>query len=273
MSERALLEIEELVKTYSVPGRPKTHALNDVALTVPEGAVTGLVGESGSGKSTLIRCVMGFEKADAGSIRFDGIEMIGASRADWAKFRRDVQMVFQDPYSSLDPRMTVERLVGEGLRLQQRGLSRAQRRDLVVEALESVGLAADHLPRRSASFSGGQRQRIAIARAIVMRPRLLICDEPVSALDVSVQAQVVNLLKQMQRQFGLSMLFVAHDLAVVRHLCDTVAVLEHGNLVESGPTRAVFADPAAEYTRELLAASPVPDPVVQRARLMERFAS
>ncbi|MGO4681401.1 ABC transporter ATP-binding protein [Microbacterium sp. 2MCAF23] len=272
MSERALLEVEGLHKTYSMSGRPKTHALNDVALSVPEGSVTGLVGESGSGKSTLIRCVMGFERPDSGTIRFDGTDMVGASRADWATFRREVQMVFQDPYSSLDPRMTVESLVGEGLRLQQPGLSRAKRRALVVEALESVGLAEEHLPRRSASFSGGQRQRIAIARAIVMRPRLLICDEPVSALDVSVQAQVVNLLKQMQRQFGLSMLFVAHDLAVVRHLCDTVAVLEHGNLVESGPTRDVFASPQAEYTRELIAASPVPDPVVQRARMAARPA-
>ncbi len=265
-----LLEVRDLAKTFSVTGRPKTRALNDVDLTVPEGAVTGLVGESGSGKSTLIRCVMGLERPDSGSIRFDGVEMIGASRADWRTFRRGVQMVFQDPYSSLDPRMTVESLVGEGLRIQQPRLSRAERRDRVVEALESVGLSQEHLARRSSSFSGGQRQRIAIARAIVMRPRLLICDEPVSALDVSVQAQVVNLLKDMRSRLGLSMLFVAHDLAVVRHLCDTVAVLEHGTLVEAGPTATVFDDPQAEYTRDLIAASPVPDPAVQRARVAAR---
>jgi len=262
----ALLSLNELSKTFRARGRPPVVALDRVSLDVPTGTIAGLVGESGSGKSTLIRCVMGLEHPDSGSIIYDGTDMAHATHDQWKTFRQDVQIVFQDPYSSLDPRMTVEDIVGEGLVIHQKAPRRMQRRVFVAEALESVGLLARDMTRHPRSFSGGQRQRIAIARAIVMKPRLLICDEPVSALDVSVQAQVINLLKSMQHSLDLTMLFVAHDLAVVRHLCDSLSVLEYGRIVEQGESSAIFAGPQAPYTQALLAASPIPDPAIQRAR-------
>lgn len=265
MNASEILKVESLSKAFSSRGRPTINALESVEISVREGHITGLVGESGSGKSTLIRCIMGLERPDAGRIIFDGMDMLNASREEWRKFRQDVQMIFQDPYSSLDPRKTVESSVGEGLSIHRSSLSRPERRELVIQALESVGLSSQDLDRYPRSFSGGQRQRIATARAIVMRPRLLICDEPVSALDVSVQAQVINLLKSMQAELNISMLFIAHDLAVVRHLCDTVSVLEHGRIVEHGTTSEIFGHPQAPYTRALIAASPVPDPAIRRA--------
>ena len=250
----AVLRISGLSKAYRVRGST-VPVLRDVTLEVPKGCVTGLVGESGSGKSTLIRCYTGLAKPDGGRLWYDDIDLTRASHRQRRRVQQEVQVVFQDPYSSLDPRMNVGQLVGEGLVIH-RLASGPEWRDRVVEALEMVGLRAEDMARYPRSFSGGQRQRIAIARAVVMRPRLLICDEPVSALDVSVQAQVLNLLLDMQRQLELTVLFVAHDLAVVHQLCDRVAVLCEGRLVEEGEKRTVFDRPSAPYTRELLSAIP-----------------
>ncbi|MDX6740803.1 ATP-binding cassette domain-containing protein [Actinocorallia sp. A-T 12471] len=257
----ALLEIDALSKAFGT-----VKAVDDVTLTLPRGASLGLVGESGSGKSTILRCLVGLETPDAGTVRYAGFDAVRADRTERRRFRREVQMVFQNPYASLNPRMTVEEIVAEPLRVHEPKTARAERRDRVVEALERVGLTGSALPRRPARFSGGQRQRIAIARALVSRPEVLVCDEPVSALDVSVQAQVVNLLRGMRRDLGLTILFVAHDLAVVRQLCDHIAVLKDGRVVEEGDREQIYGDPRHPYTRELLAAVPIPDPAADRER-------
>ncbi|GAB2842081.1 hypothetical protein GCM10022221_46560 [Actinocorallia aurea] len=257
----ALLEISGLSKTFG-----EHKAVDDVSLALAKGESLGLVGESGSGKSTILRCLVGLERPDAGTVSYAGFDALRADRAHLRRFRREVQMVFQNPYASLDPRMTVEEIVAEPLRVHEPKASRAERRDRVVEVLERVGLTGSALPRRPAQFSGGQRQRIAIARALVSRPEVLVCDEPVSALDVSVQAQVVNLLRGMRRDLGLTILFVAHDLAVVRQLCDRITVLKDGRVVEEGDRDAVYGSPRHPYTRDLLAAVPIPDPAADRAR-------
>ncbi|WP_336630483.1 MULTISPECIES: ATP-binding cassette domain-containing protein [unclassified Microbacterium] len=258
----ALLDVRGVSKVFAPRSKEPVIALDGVDLSIGRGRIRGLVGESGSGKSTLIRSIIGLEKPSAGEIVFDGVDMVGADRDAWTRFRQSVQTVFQDPFSSLNPRMTVERIVGEGLIIHGKAPLRAERRVLVAEALQMVGLDPTEMTRYPGSFSGGQRQRIAIARAIVMRPRLLICDEPVSALDVSVQAQVVNLLKDMQQKLDLTMLFVAHDLAVVRYLCDDVTVLHRGHVVDEGDSESVFTAPRSDYTRSLIDASPIPDPSV-----------
>ena len=206
----------------------------------------------------------------SGAVLLGGRNVVGARRAALREIRRDMQMVFQDPYSSLNPRMTVEELVGEGLVVHGLRPDRAARRDRIVELLDLVDLPADSLPRHPRSFSGGQRQRIAIARALAVEPKLLICDEPVSSLDVSVQAQVLNLFKRLRAQLGLTILFIAHDLAVVRYLCDHVAVMNSGQIVETVARDAVYGNPQHNYTKDLLAAVPVPKPAVERARLRGR---
>jgi oligopeptide transport system ATP-binding protein len=259
----ALLEVEHLVKTY--PGR-STRAVDDVSFTVRRGEVLGLVGESGSGKSTTARCVAGLLTPDSGTVRLDGQAVTGARRSALRTLRGRMQMVFQDPYSSLNPRMTVEDLVGEGLLVHGLEPSPAGRRTRVTELLELVGLSAEHLGRLPRSFSGGQRQRIAIARALAVSPELLICDEPVSSLDVSMQAQVLNLFRDLREQLHLSMLFITHDLGVVRYLCDRVAVMEHGQIVEIGDQDQVYGAPEHAYTKALLSAVPRPDPRAERAR-------
>jgi ABC-type oligopeptide transport system ATPase subunit len=260
-----ILEARGLTRCFG-SRRDATRAVDDVSFSVGHGAILGIVGESGSGKSTTLRCVVGLERADAGEVLFDGVPLAGADRATRRRFRREVQMVFQDPYSSLNPRMTVETIVGEGLDIHRMAGSRDARRARVVEVLELVGLDATVLDRFPRSFSGGQRQRIAIARALAVGPRVLVCDEPVSALDVSVQAQVVNLLLDMQQQLGLAVVFVAHDLALVRHLCHEVMVMQRGVVVENGACADVFDRPQHDYTRSLLAAIPIPDPDRDRAR-------
>ncbi|MEV0051970.1 ATP-binding cassette domain-containing protein [Saccharopolyspora shandongensis] len=254
-----LLDVRAVTKDFR-----GTRALRAVDLAVGEGETVGLVGESGSGKSTLLKCVLRLERPDSGEIRYDGIDVIRAGRAQRKRFRREVQMVFQDPHASLNPRMTVEQLVAEGMLVHGLERSRTGRRDRVAELLSMVGLNPSDMGRRPGSFSGGQRQRIAIARALAVRPRLLVCDEPVSALDVSVQAQVINLLVDMQAELGLAVLFIAHDLAVVGHLCTRIAVISRGEIVESGPREQVFGAPRHEYTRALLDAVPVPDPTIAR---------
>jgi oligopeptide transport system ATP-binding protein len=266
-----MLQVEHIFKRFRSDGGKQATVLDDISLNLEGGQSIGLVGESGSGKTTFIRCAIGLMRPDEGRVTYDGISIYGASRPDLLRFRREVQLVFQDPYASLNPRMTVEELVGEGLLIHQLEPSRTARRDRVVEQLEMVGLGAEALTRYPRAFSGGQRQRIAIARALVIRPNLLICDEPVSALDVSVQAQVINLLQDMQKKLKLGILFVAHDLAVVRHLCETVAVLDHGKIVEFGTREAVFDHPQHPYTKSLLEAVPVPDPAIGRARRQARL--
>ncbi|MBW9108488.1 ATP-binding cassette domain-containing protein [Microbacterium ureisolvens] len=265
------LRVEDLTKRFGRGAREFT-AVDRVSFRLGTGETLGLVGESGSGKSTTVRCLMGLERPQAGTMTYNGLNLRRMTFRAERVFRSQVQMVFQDPYSSLDPRMTIGQIVGEPLRVHT-DLDAAQRRDRVGEMLERVGLEPAHMKRFPRSFSGGQRQRIAIARALVVRPRVLVCDEPVSALDVSVQAQVLNLIKDMQQEFALSVLFIAHDLAVVRYLCDRLVILEKGRAVEEGPRDQVYGDPQHAYTRSLLEAVPRADPAAERERRLRRRGS
>ena len=253
-----LLEVRDVVKRYHLPREgllrpaPVVEALRGVSFTVQAGRSLGIVGESGSGKSTLARLVMALEAPTEGSVRMLGRDLSALAPAALIEARRDFQMVFQDPYGSLDPRQRVATIVAEPL-IDVPALD-ARRR--VGEALDAVGLRASDAGKYPHEFSGGQRQRIAIARALITRPKLIVADEPVSALDVSVQAQVLNLLADLQQQFGVTYLFISHDLAVVDHVCDEVVVMQAGRIVEHGPTEQVLQRPAHAYTRTLLAAIP-----------------
>ncbi len=258
----ALLEIRNLVREYRLPRaslfgrRPTLRVLHGVDLDLAEGEALGIVGESGCGKSTLARAVMALERPQSGSIRFAGQDLFALDSAALRAARVGFQAVFQDPYGSLDPRQRVARIVGEPVAALEPGVSRADRRARVLAALAEVGLGEAAAEKYPHEFSGGQRQRIAIARALVTRPRLIVADEPVSALDVSVQAQVLNLLMDLQERLGLATLFISHDLGVVRCVTDRVAVMFQGRVVEEGPTEAVFAAPAHPYTRALADAVP-----------------
>ncbi|MBX3530635.1 MAG: ABC transporter ATP-binding protein [Rhizobiaceae bacterium] len=260
-----LIEVSGLTKRFGA-----MLALNDVSFELRAGEVLGLVGESGSGKSTAIRCMVGLEKPSGGRIAYDGVDLSAATREQMRRYRRDVQMIFQDPYSSLDPRMTVMQILEEPM-LVAGGYTAAARRERVLYLIHRLGLHQEHLSRYPRHFSGGQRQRIAIIRALTVEPRVLLCDEPVSALDVSVQAQVLNLLKDMQKELGLTILFVAHDLAVVKYLCTRIVVLRRGVVEETGDVAQVYSAPKAAYTRELLDAVAVPDPQVERERRAARL--
>jgi oligopeptide transport system ATP-binding protein len=244
-------------------------AVDDVSFEIYPGKTLGLVGESGSGKSTTGYCVLELLKPTAGSVRFLGEELTTMKKEELRRMRREMQIVFQDPYASLNPRMTVGNIVAEPLVVHKVG-SGARRRKTVEELLEVVGFNPDFVNRYPHEFSGGQRQRIGIARALALNPRLIVCDEPVSALDVSIQAQILNLLKDLQGEFGLTYLFVAHDLAVVRTMSDDIAVMNKGKIVEAGPAEKVYTNPKDEYTKALLAAVPVPDPHRMRERKDER---
>ncbi|MBV9491627.1 MAG: ABC transporter ATP-binding protein [Verrucomicrobia bacterium] len=228
----------------------------DVSFAVPRGSTVGLVGESGSGKSSVARAVLKLEKITSGRIRFDGIDVTGLPEPQFRPYRKRAQMIFQDPYGSLNPRWPVEAIIAEPLRIHFPNWSRNDRRERVIDLLNLVGLKPEHRRRLPHQFSGGQRQRIGIARALAVEPELLICDEPVSALDVSVQAQIVNLLQDLQEGLGLTYLFIAHDLAVVEHLSDEVVVMHRGRVVEAGPVAAVYGNPRSDYTRNLLASVP-----------------
>ena len=255
-----LLEVHGLTKEFPVRGSRRTlRAVDRLDLNLAAGEIVGLVGESGCGKSTAGRCCLRLIEPTAGSIRFDGVDLRALRGGTLRRFRRHLQYVFQDPYSSLNPRMRVAELIGEAIRVH-RLRPKAQVRDRVAELLEVVGLGSEGLDRYPHEFSGGQRQRIGIARALAVEPRLIIADEPVSALDVSVQAQVLNLLRDLKQQFSLTYLFISHNLSVVRHISDRVAVMYLGRIVEEAPTARLFETPAHPYTRALLAAEPIPDP-------------
>ena len=261
-----LLQVNNLVREYSMPREklfgpvPKVHALNGVSFTIDAGRSLGIVGESGSGKSTMARLVMALDQPTAGTVKLMGRDLHAMPPEELRKARRDFQMVFQDPYGSLDPRQTVERIVAEPL-AAQRNTTRAEQRKQAEAVLDSVGLRAGDMDKYPHEFSGGQRQRIAIARALITRPRLIVADEPVSALDVSVQAQVLNLMQELQAEFGITYMLISHDLAVVHHLCDDVAVLWQGRIVEQGPPDKLFRSAEHPYTQALVAAVPKAEPV------------
>jgi ABC-type oligopeptide transport system ATPase subunit len=268
----ALLDVRDLGVTYRGRGRRKDKvALDGVNVTIEPGETLGLVGESGSGKSTLGGCVLGLVRPARGQIVFEGRDVTHLSIRDRRALSRHIQAVFQDPYSSFNPHRTIEQTVGETLTNEQ-DLSRGDRRNRIVGMLERVGLDRSALEKFPAQFSGGQRQRIAIARALLPDPRLVVCDESVSALDLSVQAQVLNLLLELQRERGVSYLFITHDLSVVKHMSNRIAVLEHGRLVEDGEAGQVTEHPTQPYTRRLINASPQANPDVQHARRATRKA-
>jgi ABC-type glutathione transport system ATPase component len=257
-----LVEAKNLVKTFASgqnafggSSTRQVRAVNHVSLAIEPGETVGLVGESGSGKSTLGRMLLRLVEPDSGSIRFDGIDVLAAKGADLRRLRRDMQIIFQDPYGSLDPRMTVEQVISEPILIHSND-GRADRRTRAAGMLRAVGLEESALSRYPHEFSGGQRQRIGIARALMLRPRFIVADEPVSALDVSVGAQIVNLLQQLQRDFHLTYLFISHSLPVVRYLANRIAVMKQGELVEVGSTEQIVSAPRHEYTRTLLAATP-----------------
>ena len=245
------------------------RAVDEVSFEIAEGETLGLVGESGSGKSTTGYCILQLLKPTAGSINFMGTELTELGRESMRKMRRELQIVFQDPYASLDPRMTVGDIVAEPLVVHSIG-TRRDRRSRVRELLDVVGFNPSFTNRYPHEFSGGQRQRIGIARALALSPKLVVCDEPVSALDVSIQAQILNLLKDLQNDFGLTYLFIAHDLAVVRSMSDRIAVMNRGKLVEVGPAEQVYTQPREDYTKALLSAVPIPDPRAMKERKAAR---
>jgi ABC-type oligopeptide transport system ATPase subunit len=268
----SLVEVDHLVKHFARDGgwfRRGTRfaAVDDVSFSIDQGETFGLVGESGSGKTTTGRCMLRLIEPTSGAVRFRGQNVLEFGRSRLRHARRDMQVVFQDPYSSLNPRMRARQIVEEPLIIHELG-SRAARRDRVAELFHLVGLNPDHLDRFPHEFSGGQRQRIGLARALALNPSFVILDEPVSALDVSIQAQVVNLLMDLQRQLRLTYLFIAHDLRLVEHICTRVAVMYLGRIVEMGPAAALFAAPQHPYTRALLSAIPVPDPDSPRRRVL-----
>jgi len=275
-SNGSLLSVKDLHKHFPIRKGVlvertvgEVKAVDGVSFDISEGETLGLVGESGSGKSTTGYCVLQLIKPTSGSIRFMGQELTEIGREDLRHMRREMQIVFQDPYASLDPRMTVGGIVAEPLEVHGIG-TRRSRTETVRRLLETVGFDPNFTNRYPHEFSGGQRQRIGIARALALNPKLIVCDEPVSALDVSIQAQILNLLKDLQRDFSLTYLFISHDLAVVRTMSDRIAVMNQGKLVEIGTAEQIYNEPKDEYTKALFTAVPVPDPRRQRERKAER---
>jgi oligopeptide/dipeptide ABC transporter ATP-binding protein len=271
-NDDVLVRVENAVKYFPVKAGGfikhtvgQVHAVDDVSLVIERGKTLGLVGETGSGKSTLARCVAGLIPVTSGKVILNGTDITGLSRGAMRPLRREVQMIFQDPYSSLNPRRRVGSIIGDPFAIHKTATG-AERKRKVQELMERVGLNPEHFNRFPAEFSGGQRQRIGVARALALRPKLIICDEPVSALDVSIQAQVLNLLSDLQQEFGLSYLFIAHDLEVVRHVSDKVAVMYLGRIGEAAPAEDLYDRPRHPYTVALLAAAPAADPDTAAAR-------
>jgi oligopeptide/dipeptide ABC transporter ATP-binding protein len=271
-ADDVLVRVDNLVKYFPVRSAglirrtvAQVQAVDDVSLAIPRGKTLGLVGETGSGKSTLARCVAGLIPVTSGKVTFNGRDITNLSRRAMRPVRREIQMIFQDPYSSLNPRRRVGAIIGDPFVIHKTATG-AERKRQVQELMERVGLNPEHYNRFPAEFSGGQRQRIGVARALALRPQLIICDEPVSALDVSIQAQVLNLLADLQQDYGLSYLFIAHDLEVVRHVSDSVAVMYLGRIGESGPEGAVYGSPRHPYTVALLSAAPAADPDAAASR-------
>ena len=269
----ALLDVRDLRKLFPVRRGVLSrivawvHAVDGVSFALGRGETLGLVGESGCGKTTTGRVILRLLEATSGSVTFDGRDVFAVDRKELRALRRRMQIIFQDPFSSLNPRMSVQSIVSEGLTVHGVGTAQS-RRERAAEALERVGLGAEALSRYPHEFSGGQRQRIGIARALALDPAFIVCDEAVSALDVSIQAQIINLLEELQAELGISYLFIAHDLSVVRHISHKVAVMYVGKIVESAETEALFEDPRHPYTRALLSAVPVPDPKRRRKRIL-----
>ena len=274
MPDTALLRVKNLKKYFPIRGGlfsrevARVHAVDDVTFDLLKGETLGLVGESGCGKSTTGRCILRLIEPTAGEVWFDDKNVTTLDKRSLRHLRRDMQIIFQDPYASLNPRMTVGSIIGEALVIHKLAKSKREREERVVHLLETVGLNADHLRRYPHEFSGGQRQRIGIARALAVSPKLIVADEPVSALDVSIQAQVINLLEDLQKQFNLTYLFIAHDLSVVEHISNRVAVMYLGKIVEIAPAKELYTNPKHPYTEALLSAVPIPDPAVKRKRIL-----
>jgi oligopeptide/dipeptide ABC transporter ATP-binding protein len=267
----SILEVTDLKKHFPIRTgvlkrtTGQVYAVDGVSFSINEGETLGLVGESGCGKSTAARVILRLLPATGGNVIFDGIDVNAAPRATLQRLRRDMQIVFQDPYASLNPRMKVSDIIGEPLRIHQIGTP-AERKQRVFKLLETVGLTAEHAERYPHEFSGGQRQRIGVARSLALNPRLIICDEPVSALDVSIQAQMINLLEDLQDELKLTYLFIAHDLSVVKHISDRVAVMYLGKVAEVADSATLYVRPQHPYTEALLSAVPIPDPKTERGR-------
>ena len=274
MAETALLQVKNLKKYFPIRGGlfsrevARVHAVDDISFTIEQGETLGLVGESGCGKSTTGRCILRLIEPTAGEVNFEGKDVTALDKRSLRHLRRDMQIIFQDPYASLNPRMTVGSIIGEALVIHKLAKTRKEREERVIHLLETVGLSSDHLRRYPHEFSGGQRQRIGIARALAVSPKLIVADEPVSALDVSIQAQVINLLEDLQKQFNLTYLFIAHDLSVVEHISTRVAVMYLGKVVEIAPAKELYNNPKHPYTEALLSAVPIPDPAVKRKRIL-----